>query len=76
LLKRHGQTFAEELGIKMKRPGPSALFRLLCGATLLSARIGHKLAMNATAALAREGWSSARRMAKTTAFNLLKRVVG
>jgi endonuclease III len=66
LLARHGRTFAEELGIKLGKPGPSALFRLLCAATLLSARIGHKLAMRAAAALAQEGWTTARVMAKTT----------
>ena len=49
LLDKHGRTFAAELGIRLEKAGPAALFRLLCMAKLLSARIGHELAMRAAA---------------------------
>src|SRR4051794_28472953 len=39
LLDRHGRTFADELGIDVAKNTPAALFRLLCAATLMSARI-------------------------------------
>lgn len=66
VLERYGQTFAEELGIRIEQNTPSPLFRLLCFALLSSARIGHGLALQATRALAREGWTTAQKMADTT----------
>jgi hypothetical protein len=62
LLERHGQTYAAELGIDLERNTPSALYRWLCAATLLSARIGADIAMQATHALAEQGWTSAQKM--------------
>jgi endonuclease III len=66
LLERHGQTYAAELGIDLERNTPSGLYRWLCAATLLSARIGAEAAMQAARALAEEGWTTAQRMAGAT----------
>jgi hypothetical protein len=66
LLKRHGRTFAKELGIPLAGNTPSALFRWLCAALLFSARIGHHIATEAARALAKQGWTSARKMAGAT----------
>jgi hypothetical protein len=63
LLERHGQTYAAELGIDLERNTPSALYRWLCAATLLSARISARAAMQAARALAEEGWTTAQKMA-------------
>src|SRR5918996_2518835 len=66
LLEQHGQTYAAELGIDLERNTPSALYRWLCAATLLSARIGTDIAIQATQALAKQGWTSAQKMANAT----------
>jgi endonuclease III len=66
LLERRGQTYAAELGIDLARNTPSALYRWLCAATLLSARIGARTAMQAARALADHGWTSAQKMAAAT----------
>jgi hypothetical protein len=58
LLERHGRTFAEELRIDVARGTPSPLFRLLVASILLSARIGHRVAVDAARALAAEGWTT------------------
>lgn len=63
LLRRHGTTFADELGIDVARNTPSPLFRLLCMALLLSARIGGNIAMDAARALAKEGLTTPQKMA-------------
>lgn len=62
LLRRHGRTHARELGIELARATPSPLFRWMCAALLLSARIGSRTALAAAAALAREGWRTPRSM--------------
>jgi hypothetical protein len=67
LLKRHGTTYAEEIGIgRLDRSGPSPLFRLLCAALLLSARISADLAITAARALADNGWTTPRKLADAT----------
>ena len=66
LLERHGQSYGAELGIKLERNTPSVLYRWLCAATLLSARIGADAAMQAARALADQGWTTARKMADAT----------
>jgi hypothetical protein len=66
LLTWHGVTFPEELGIKLDRQTPSALFKLLCASLLFSARIGHQLASRAAAALFRKGWTNPKKMAAAT----------
>ena len=66
LLDRHGQTFAEELGIDVKKNTPSPLFRLLCAAVLMSARISTQLSTEAARSLARHGWRTAESLAEST----------
>jgi endonuclease III len=66
LLERHGRTYAEEIGIRLGSGGPSPLFRLLCAALLLSARISADLAVNAARALADEGWTTPHKLADAT----------
>ena len=59
----HGRTYAEELGIKLRRPSPSGLFQLLCAATLFSARIDAGIATEAARNLKRRGWRTAQALA-------------
>lgn len=66
LLERHGRTYADELGIRLSRGSPSALFRTLCAAHLASARIGARIAGEAARGLARAGWTTAERMAASS----------
>lgn len=67
LLDRHGRTYAAEAGIRLRPdPTPSPLYRLLCLATLLSARIRAEAAVEASRALSSAGWRTARSMADTT----------
>ena len=66
LLTHYGQTFAEELGIKLKDGAPSALFRWLIASLLLSARINSSVAVRAARALADKGWTTPRKLAEST----------
>lgn len=66
VMERHGRTFSGELGIKLEGETPSAFFRWLCAALLFSARIGHEIATDAARALAKSGWTTARKMAAAT----------
>jgi hypothetical protein len=66
LLERHGRTFADELGIDVAKGTPSALFRLLCAAMLMSARISSSIAVDATRNLAKRGWRTPRKLAEST----------
>jgi hypothetical protein len=66
VLNRHGQTYAEELGIDLERGGPSALFRMLVAAMLFSAPIGTRQGLTAARGLTDQGWTTARKMAATT----------
>jgi hypothetical protein len=66
LLERHGQTFAEELRVDVAKGTPSPLFRLLVSSILLSARIGHRLAVDAARALFDQGWTTAQKLDRTT----------
>ena len=63
LLERHGRTYAEELGIDLRRNTPSNLFRLLCAALLYSARIDAGIASQAARNLKRRGWTTAAKLA-------------
>jgi endonuclease III len=63
LLQKHGRTFSDELGIDLKKPDPSTLFRWLCASLLFSARISNAIAMEAAKAITREGWTSPQKMA-------------
>jgi hypothetical protein len=66
LLERHGQTYAQELGIDVAKGTPSALFRLLVASILFSARIGAGQAVKAARALTNEGWTTAEKLAATS----------
>jgi endonuclease III len=66
LLDRHGRTFADELGIDVARNTPAPLFRLLCAATLMSARISSQIAVEAARGLAKRGWRSPQKLAGST----------
>jgi len=66
LLERHGRTFAGELGIDVAKGTPSVLYRLLCAAMLMSARIDSKIAVEAAGNLAQRGWRSPRKLAEST----------
>lgn len=66
LLDRHGQTYAEELGIDVAGNTPAPLFRLLCFALLASARISADIAVEAARALADDGLTTAGAMADST----------
>jgi hypothetical protein len=63
LLERHGRTYADEAGIDVVRNSPKELFRLLCLALLLSARIRASVGMAASQALTRKRWTSPKAMA-------------
>jgi endonuclease III len=63
LLRRHGRTFAEELGIKVEKGTPSPLSELLCASLLFSARIDASIASQAMANLRKRGWRTADKLA-------------
>jgi hypothetical protein len=66
LLEQHGRTYAEQLGIDLADGTPSPLFRWLCAAILMSARIRAEAAVEAARALADQGWTTAAKMAAAT----------
>lgn len=66
LLDEHGRTYAAELGIKLESNTPSPLFRWCCASILFSARISADIALEAARALAKQGWTTAQRMADST----------
>jgi hypothetical protein len=68
LMKKHGRTFSSELGIKMERATPSALFRWFCASLLFSARISNEIATEAARALTKGGWTTARSTYKARSF--------
>jgi hypothetical protein len=63
LLERHGRTFADELGIHLRKQTPSSLFQLLCASVLFSARIDASIATEAARNLKRRGWRTAEKLA-------------
>lgn len=65
LLDRFGTTYAAEAGFTV-RDAPAALFRLLCLATLLSARIRAETAVAASRALADAGWTTVDKLRAST----------
>jgi len=66
LLARYGALFSDDLGIDLAGGTPSALFRWLCAALLMSARISHEAALSAARALSDAGWTTAGRMDDST----------
>lgn len=65
LVRHQGQTFAAEAHIRLKDQ-PSPLFRLLCLALLLSARISSDMAVAAARALVDQGWTTPTKMRDST----------
>ncbi|TDD71030.1 endonuclease [Jiangella aurantiaca] len=65
LLRRYGQTYAQQAGIKLADK-PSPLYRLLVLAVLLSARIDADIAVVAAKELSKAGFRTPRRMADAT----------
>lgn len=66
LLDRHGVSFSDELDIDLTKNTPSPLFRWLCAAILMSARISSENAIRAARALAEAGWTTAEHMADSS----------
>lgn len=65
LLERHGTLFSAELGLDLQKNTPSVLFRWLCAALLMSARISRDKAMAAAQALSDAGWTTAAKMSES-----------
>lgn len=63
VLTRYGQTYADELGIRVERNTQAPLFQLLVAALLFSARINAKNAAQATHALIEAGLGTPKKMA-------------
>jgi endonuclease III len=64
LLDRHGQTYADEIGLDPAKP--AGLFGLLVFALLASTRIRASLAVAGTRALLDAGWTTAEKMRAST----------
>ncbi|MFJ9423650.1 endonuclease [Streptomyces sp. NPDC101249] len=65
LLTAHGQTYAQEVGVRL-RDTPQPLYQVLVLAHLLSARIRASVSMDAARALFDDGMRSPRRMSEAT----------
>lgn len=65
LLEKYGETFSEEIGIKLDN-NPSSLFQLFVAANLFSARIGSNISVAAARALFKEGLTTVGKMKNTT----------
>jgi len=65
VVQRHGRTFAEEAGIRL-RDKPSPLWCLLVMSLLCSARISSGIALAATRELRAAGWRTPQAMAAST----------
>ncbi|WP_118135522.1 hypothetical protein [Oceanicella sp. SM1341] len=63
LMRRHGQSYCSEIGIRIGRGTPAPLFRLLVASMLFSARISAAQAAEAARALTDAGLGSPARMA-------------
>lgn len=66
LLKLHGRTFAEDLGIDATENEPAPLFCLLISALLFSTRISHQVALKSARILFGRDWKTADAMAAST----------
>ena len=65
LITRHGRTYAQDAGIKVKNT-PKPLYQLLVLSSLLSARITAKVATDSAHALFDDGMSDPKHMAEAT----------
>ena len=64
-MEAHGQTYAQEAGIRLKDT-PSPLYRLLVLTTLLSVRISTPIAVAAAREISSAGWRTPRALAKAS----------
>lgn len=65
LLDNYGETYAQELSVKLEKGTPAPLFQWLCACVLFSARISNDIAKDALRALKKSGWTTADKMAKS-----------
>jgi len=65
LIDRHGRTYADDAGIRL-RDTPAPLFQLLCLSLMLSARIRGEAAVEAARALFDAGWTTPDHLAEST----------
>lgn len=72
LLKNYGRTLADDFGVDAHSGEPRSLFWILIAALLLSARIGHGLALKSARILFGRGWTTAEKMAGSTWQQRLK----
>ncbi|MFW5739772.1 MAG: endonuclease [Myxococcota bacterium] len=66
LLDRYGQTYAEEIGIKVEGNKPAALFQLLVASLMFSTRISAGNASRAVKALKKAKLTTPKKMAEAT----------
>lgn len=66
VLDRHGETYAQEIGIKLDDNTPSALFQWLCAAVMFSAPIGAGQTVKGAKALFAAGLTTPKKMAEAT----------
>ncbi|MFP4622651.1 MAG: hypothetical protein ACLFRX_00585 [Gemmatimonadota bacterium] len=66
LLEDSGRTYAREAGARVERDTPAPLFQTLVVSLLLSARISAAIAVAAAKALFDQGWTTPRKMARST----------
>jgi endonuclease III len=66
LLRLHGKTFADEIGITMDGNTNEELFRLLYSSLLFSTRISSAIAVQAAQTLSRHGWDSPEKMTRAS----------
>lgn len=66
LLREHGRTLADELGLDLRADSPQPWFRLLCFALLCSTRISARIAVAAAQGLADAGWTDAEALRRST----------
>jgi endonuclease III len=65
LLKDHGRTFSEDLGLSLKSNQPDSLFCLLVASLLFSARISHTAALESARSFIKHGWTTPQKLLKS-----------
>jgi hypothetical protein len=66
VIRLHGRTYAEQLGVDPGSASPEALYRLLIACLLASTRISWKIALEGAKALSARGWTTPDKMLHTT----------
>lgn len=65
ILNTHGETYAHQAGIRL-RDAPAPLFQLLCESLLLSSRMAHEKAVQATTALKQADLATPKKMVEAS----------